>query len=82
MADKFERDTQQWVGAEPQITLPSPETLKAIAVEELNDRASRLREITRVRGQDAGLSVLIEEAAAVVDPPPTDIPVEESARDT
>ena len=63
MADKFERDTGQWVGVEPQITLPPPETFEAIALDNLNDRASRLREIVRKRGTDAGLSVLLEAAA-------------------
>ena len=66
MADKFERSTRQWVHVEPQITLPPPETLEAIAMEELNDRAGRLRDILSARGLDAGLSVLIGETTAVV----------------
>lgn len=66
MADKFELSTRQWVGVEPGITLPPEAKLNAIALEEVNDEARRLRAIERADGHSAAVSHFAGEALVVV----------------
>lgn len=67
MADKFERGTQQWVGAEPEVTLPSAAKLEAIAQEEVNDEARHLRAIERADGHSAAASRFFGDVVVVVE---------------
>ena len=81
MADKFERNTQQWVHVQPEITLPPLEKLHAAALDEhlafsgFQDRVRQLREVERVRGTDGVISVAFGEAVVVapIDQPPNTI---------